>query len=447
MKKSTRHSTGIRLERAVIAFFILAALSLLVVYLTDPAIYAQSLSLTSSPADRYPVPVTLFLVGVLVLITLLSFGVVRHWRWLFWPILIAFTGSVIQIPLEGLQLLGVVPHPYPVWYSLFRGGVGFIELGFAFWMIQTYRHQGVWAMGRKKADPVSHLARTKLGLIEYRSVGQGPAVLVLNGGHTNCHSPLGHEAFFLQQGFQLIIPSRPGYGRTPSSTGRTAETFADALVSLLDHLQLDQVIIVGISAGGPTALQLAGRHPERVSKVILQNAATDGRYASGMIRFGTYVLFNPVLEGMVWAAFRRLGRVAPQAALKSLMGGLTCLPIDQVLSTMSPVQQQAALAFLQVSRSGSGFLHDIHHHCGDLGRVTAPVLVITSKYDGLVDSSHATYVQDHIPQAQLFVSEAESHLMWFSAHDHEIQARMQAFLQLGSVGECSRAQISFDEGK
>lgn len=162
MKKSTRHSTGIRLERAVIAFFILAAFSLLVVYLADPAIYTQLLSLTSSPADRYPVPVTLFLIGVLVLITLLSFGVVRHWRWLFWPILIAFTGSVIQIPLEGLQLLGVVPNPYPVWYSLFRGGVGFIELGFAFWMIQTYHHQGVWAMGRKKAEPVSHLARTIL---------------------------------------------------------------------------------------------------------------------------------------------------------------------------------------------------------------------------------------------------------------------------------------------
>jgi pimeloyl-ACP methyl ester carboxylesterase len=429
MKIPTRHFIGGHLERAVIAFFILAALSLLVVYLADPAIYAQSLSLTSSLADRYPVPVTLFLVGVLVLITLLSFGVVRHWRWLFWLILVAFTGSVIQIPVEGLQLLGVFPNPYPVWYSLFRGGVGFIELGFAFWMIQTYRHQGVWAMGRKKAEQVSHLARTKQGLIEYRSVGQGPAVLVLNGGHTHCHSPLGHEAFFLQQGFQLIIPSRPGYGRTPSSTGRTAETFADALVSLLDHLQLDQVIIVGISAGGPTALQLAGRHPERVSKVILQNAATDGRYASGMIRFLTYLFFNPVLEGMVWAAFRRFGHVAPRAALKSLMWGLTCLPIDQALSAMSPDQQQAALAFLQASRSGSGFLHDIHHHCGDLSRVTAPALVIISKYDGLVDASHATYVQSHIHQAQLFVSEAESHLMWFSAHDHEIQARMRLFLQ------------------
>jgi pimeloyl-ACP methyl ester carboxylesterase len=253
-------------------------------------------------------------------------------------------------------------------------------------------------------------------------------VLVLNGGHTNCHSPLGHEAFFLAQGYQLIIPSRPGYGRTPSSTGKRAEAFADALVCLLDHLELDQVIVVGISAGGPTALQLAGRHPARVSKVILQNAATDGSYASGMIRLGTYVFFNPALEGLFWAGFRAFGRVAPQAALKSLMRGLTCLPVDQVLSAMSPQQQQAALAFLQASRSRSGFLHDIHHHCGDLGHITAPVLLITSKCDGLVSASHAAYAHTHIPQAQLFVSEAESHLMWFSSHDEEIRAKMQEFL-------------------
>ncbi|HZR42547.1 MAG TPA: hypothetical protein VFB12_20670 [Ktedonobacteraceae bacterium] len=150
MKTPTFRSMRVRLEMAVIAFFILAALSLLVVYVASPSIYVQSLSLTSSPADRYPIPVTLFLVGILAVIALLILGVVRHWRWLFWLILIAFTGSVIQIPVEGLQLLGVFPNPYPVWYSLFRGGVGFIELGFVFWMIQTYRHQGVWAMGRKK---------------------------------------------------------------------------------------------------------------------------------------------------------------------------------------------------------------------------------------------------------------------------------------------------------
>lgn len=276
---------------------------------------------------------------------------------------------------------------------------------------------------------MSRIAQTNQGPIEYRTVGQGPAVLVLNGGHTNCHSPLGHEQFFLDQGYQLIIPSRPGYGKTPSSTGRTAEAFADALVSLLDLLHLDQVIVVGISGAGPTALQLAGRAPKRVSKVILQNAVTGGRFPRGLTRVITYLLFNPVGERWTWIAFRAFGRVAPQAALRSMMGSLSSLPPDQVMATMSPDQQQSALALLLASRSGSGFLHDIHHHCGDLGRITAPTLIITSKYDGSIDSSHAVFALDHIPQAELFVSEAESHLLWFSSYDDEIQAKMRAFLQ------------------
>jgi hypothetical protein len=82
------------------------------------------------------------------------YGVVRHWRWLFWPILIAFAGSVIQIPLEGLQLAGVLPAQYPVWYGLFRIGVGVIELGFAIWMLQTWRYRGVWAMGRHTSSDI-----------------------------------------------------------------------------------------------------------------------------------------------------------------------------------------------------------------------------------------------------------------------------------------------------
>src|SRR5258708_35527255 len=102
------------------------------------------------------------------------------------------------------------------------------------------------------------IAQTKQGPIEYRIVGQGSALLVLNGGHTSCASPLGHEQFFLNQGYQLLIPSRPGYGKTPSSTGRTAEAFADALISLLDLLHLDHVIVVGISAGGRRVLQPPG---------------------------------------------------------------------------------------------------------------------------------------------------------------------------------------------
>jgi hypothetical protein len=152
MKTPTHSSIRVSLEMGMIAFFILAALSLLVVYVASPAIYAQSLSLRSSPADRYPVPVTLFLVGILALITLLILGVVRHWRWVFWLMLVAFAGSALQIPITLLQMTGVLPTPDPLWYNLFRMGVGVVELALAVWMIHIYRHEGVWGLGKKRNE-------------------------------------------------------------------------------------------------------------------------------------------------------------------------------------------------------------------------------------------------------------------------------------------------------
>lgn len=273
------------------------------------------------------------------------------------------------------------------------------------------------------------VAQTSKGPIEYRVVGQDPPVLVLNGGHTNCNSPLGHQRFFIAQGYQLLIPSRPGYGHTPPATGRTAEGFADALVALLDQLQIAQVIVLGISAGGRTALQLAGRHPARVSQIVLQNALTGGRFPDRLTWVLSHGVFHPWVERWTWAAVRGLMRVAPRVALTAMMHNLTTLDPQVVVDTMTAQQRRAALAFLRPSRSGAGFLLDLHHVCGDLGRITAPTLIIESKYDGSKDSTHATYAADHIPQAELFSIPAESHLLWFSAYNALVEEKMRAFLR------------------
>ena len=139
-----------RLETVIIAFFVLAVLFALAVYLVDPSIYTKTLLLEPSPADRYPFPATLFLVCLVVFIAILSVGVVRHWRWLFWLLLVAFGFSVLQVPATILQLTGILPDPAPVWYSLLRMGIAIIEIGIAVWMLQIYRQYGVWAMGKKK---------------------------------------------------------------------------------------------------------------------------------------------------------------------------------------------------------------------------------------------------------------------------------------------------------
>jgi hypothetical protein len=139
-----------RLEKALITFCGLLLLSLLIIFAVSPSIYTTTLAPGSAATERYPLPAILFLVALVAFISVLMYGVVHHWRWLFWLILFAFSASVIQIPVEILQLTGVLPNLYPVWYSLFRAGAGVVEIGFAIWMIQTYRHSGVWAMGKKK---------------------------------------------------------------------------------------------------------------------------------------------------------------------------------------------------------------------------------------------------------------------------------------------------------
>ncbi|HLZ55335.1 MAG TPA: hypothetical protein VKR06_00195 [Ktedonosporobacter sp.] len=148
---STLRSTGAqRLESAIIAFFVLAALFALVVYAVDPSIYTQTLKLTAAGAERYPWPTTLFLAGLVVFIALLIVGVRRHWRWLFWLLLLAFGASILQVPAEVLQLTGVLPMAGPLWYGLSRTGVAVVEVGLAIWMVGVYRREGVWGMGRGK---------------------------------------------------------------------------------------------------------------------------------------------------------------------------------------------------------------------------------------------------------------------------------------------------------
>jgi predicted MFS family arabinose efflux permease len=129
----------------------------MVVYLVDPTNYSKVLMLELTTNDRYPLPSTLFLVALLIFISVLIFGVTKHWRWLFWLLLIANSFSILEVPATILQLTGVIPDPYPVLYSLYRMSIAVIQVGIAIWMVRIYYQYGVWGMGKKKQE---HLTST-----------------------------------------------------------------------------------------------------------------------------------------------------------------------------------------------------------------------------------------------------------------------------------------------
>lgn len=93
-----------------------------VIDIKTPSINTNVHFIQPSLMDRPPFLATLVLVGIVLVILVVMVGIVRHWRWLFWLLLVAFGCMMLEIPVTILQLTGVLPSLFPIWYSLLRMG-------------------------------------------------------------------------------------------------------------------------------------------------------------------------------------------------------------------------------------------------------------------------------------------------------------------------------------
>lgn len=107
-------------------------------------------------------------------------------------------------------------------------------------------------------------------------MGAGPPLLTLHGGMGGWDQGLilAQCLFGRTPAFRLINVSRPGYLGTPMNARRTPADQADLLAALLDALGLERVLVAAVSAGGPSALSFAARHPDRCAGLILISACT-----------------------------------------------------------------------------------------------------------------------------------------------------------------------------
>src|SRR5690349_16313350 len=122
---------------------------------------------------------------------------------------------------------------------------------------------------RSRVARGSEIAQTACGPIEYAAMGAGPAVLLVHGAGGGFDQLLDMARALAQRGFRVVAPSRFGYLRTPLPADASPAAQADAHACLLDALKIERAAVVGVSAGGPSALQLALRHPHRTAALVL----------------------------------------------------------------------------------------------------------------------------------------------------------------------------------
>lgn len=289
----------------------------------------------------------------------------------------------------------------------------------------------------------SAVAATERGAVEYAAQGSGPAVLVLHGGFGGFDQGLAYLPGLPEAGFRIIAPSRPGYLRTPLSTGETDAQQADAMAALLDGLGVRRAAVVGISAGGPVAVQFALRHPERTSALVLACAITrrteprmPDRNAAARWGLGSRLLADigswrseratrAVPRRAVAYAYRMCD-LAPQAQRARL--------VDEVMADPAQLERFLRLADSTVPLGARlpGLRCDYARitSLGELPfeRVAVPTLVVHGTADKAVGIDHAEQAAARIPGATFCRLEGADHLLMLGPHRHAVTREVVAFL-------------------
>ena len=122
---------------------------------------------------------------------------------------------------------------------------------------------------RAHAAQGSVLIATPCGPIEYQEAGTGVPLLAVHGSGGGHDQGMAFAGGLAKQGIRVIAMSRFGYLRTPMPANASAAAQADAHVCLLDALDIRRAAVMGGSAGAPSALHMAIRHPGRTSALVL----------------------------------------------------------------------------------------------------------------------------------------------------------------------------------
>ncbi len=276
----------------------------------------------------------------------------------------------------------------------------------------------------------SLIAQTSRGPIEYTLTGRGPVVLNIHGTSSDCFSSSG-LAPLIQSGFSLLTPSRPGYGRTPLSVGRTAAEAAGALIGLLDTLKIETCFVVAVSGGGPTGVALAARFPQYVRRLVLIDAITQTKSRSREPGYKGQVAFYGPMHPVNWGMLGLMSRISPYAIARQTLATFSTHDPDDALRRLSKSDIQQLGSFFQGRSSRQGALNDLDHVVGEseLRSVKLPMLVIHSREDRAVPFSHAEWALKNVPQAELCEGGFMGHFYWIGPDFKRLSERLKAFLE------------------
>jgi len=232
------------------------------------------------------------------------------------------------------------------------------------------------------------------GTVNAAQFGKGPALFLF-------HSLLSDRASFdaivprLSRSFRVIVPELPGFGGSRAVSGGLAAVADRMAEAVRDAADADEAIVLGNGYGGFVALQMAIRHPNIATRLILADCGAafsePGREAFRNMAAASRAKGLSVITDV---AMRRLFAPEFQAQHPDLMRDRR----EAFLRTDPEVIQAACAALAEL---------DLRP---ELGQVKIPVLVLVGEHDEATPPPMSHELAAGLPQARLRIIPGCAHV-------------------------------------
>ena len=241
---------------------------------------------------------------------------------------------------------------------------------------------------------------TDVGRLSYLEAGQGEPVVCIHGlGGTKASFMTTVAA--LSEERRVIALDLPGFGDSdkPLDAAYNAPFFANAVISLLDELEIGSARLIGNSMGGRVAIETGLLHPERVDSIVLLCPAlawlSDRRWR--------WLLQAPLPKlGLIQPAPKVITDRIIRNLVPGAKEGWTAAGVDEFLrSFLTP---KGRVAFYESARNI--YLDEPHGEQGlwtRMARLSPPALFVWGVDDQLVPIGFQKHVKKALPSAEHLV--------------------------------------------
>ena len=201
--------------------------------------------------------------------------------------------------------------------------------------------------------------------------------------------------------------------KPPASDRLDAAAHAEDAIAAADHAGFDRFALASWSSGGPIALQVAHRHPDRVAALVLVNAGY-GHPAARLVRHLELTSALPMLAGVAkhfssrlqgpFRAFVSRPTIAGIVRQSGLVGPSADIPaVVDLLQGMASCDLRKLLEIYE-EVAGEG-------NAGLLSSIQAPALLVAGSKDPFTPASMLDEMERALPDARLEVYERATHYL------------------------------------